>query len=124
MKKTRILFFFDTEDYTDLRSVDAARKIAELFTEEGVTAHFSVVGLVAKQMMDHNRTDAIEALKKHEIGNHTYGHSMHPNICQITDVENYADAYQAVAEMESASMALLKEAFDRDADFGYNILRF
>jgi len=118
MKKTRIMFFFDTEDYTDLRSVDAAKKIAELFTEEGITAHFSVVGLVAKQMMDNGRTDAIEAIKKHEIGNHTYGHSMHPNICQISDIEDYDAAYRAVAEMEGASIALLKEAFDRDPDFG------
>jgi len=118
MKQTDIMFFFDTEDYTDLRSVDAARKIAELFTEEGVTAHFSVVGLVAKQMMDNGCTEAIEALKKHEIGNHTYAHSMHPNISQISDIEDYGAAYAAVAEMESASLALLKEAFGRDADFG------
>ncbi|MBQ4050952.1 MAG: hypothetical protein IJD13_04925, partial [Oscillospiraceae bacterium] len=118
MKQTRILFFFDTEDYTDLRSVDAARKIAELFTEEGVTAHFSTAGLVAKQMMDNGCTDAIEAIKKHEIGNHTYGHSMHPNICQITDLEDFDEAYAAVEKMESASLALLKQAFDRDADFG------
>lgn len=118
MKQTDIMFFFDTEDYTDLRSVDAARKIAELFTEEGVTAHFSVVGLVAKQMMDNGCTDAIEAIKKHEVGNHTLGHSMHPNICQISDIEDHDAAYAAVAGMESVSLALLDEAYGKKIGFG------
>ena len=118
MKQTDIMFFFDTEDYTDLRSVDAAKKIAELFTEEGVTAHFSVAGLVAKQMMDNGCTDAIEAIKKHEVGNHTLGHSMHPNISQISDIEDHDAAYAAVAEMESVSLALLDEAYGKKIGFG------
>ncbi|MPN08857.1 hypothetical protein SDC9_156143 [bioreactor metagenome] len=80
MKKTEVLFFFDTEDFTSNRSADAIKGLADLMTSEGVTGHFAVVGLLARQLKAWQREDVIESLGPHIIGTHTYGHSLHPDI--------------------------------------------
>lgn len=109
-KRTELLFFFDTEDFTSNRSCDAIYDLATLFTEEGIRGHFALVGLVAKQLIHWDRYDVIDALKSHEIGNHTYGHSIHPNICEQTDIEDAVQACRNVLAEESTSEGIIKTA--------------
>ena len=85
MSRTEVMFFFDTEDFVAEKSSDAAKKLAEICTEEGVVGHFAVVGLLAKRLMKDGRTDVIEALNQNEVGTHTYGHTLHPNICEMAE---------------------------------------
>ena len=75
---TDIIISFDTEDYTNQEAADAIRDEANLLREEGITGCFNVVGLLAKQLVAWERRDVLEALSHHEIGLHTYGHSLHP----------------------------------------------
>ena len=93
MKPTELMFFFDTEDFTSNRSADAIVDLAGIMTDEGVTGHFAIVGLLAKQLENWGRTDVVAALKPHIIGTHTYGHSLHPDICEQTDYEDFGKAY-------------------------------
>ncbi len=114
MKKTEVMFFFDTEDFTCEESQDAAKQLAEICTEEGVCGHFAVVGLVADRLRKTGRTDVIEALNKHEIGSHTWGHTVHPDICEMTDCEDFREAYANVSASEGEGLRLIREAFGRD----------
>jgi hypothetical protein len=73
-----VLLWFDTEDYVDPASDDAALRIASDLTKLGVRATFKVVGEKARVLESRNRTDVIRALARHSIGYHSNYHSIHP----------------------------------------------
>lgn len=104
MKKTEVMFFFDTEDFTSNKSADAIYSLAEILTSEKVVGHFAVVGLLARQLKAWQRNDVIKALKPHIIGTHTYGHSLHPDICEQSDFEDFDEAFKNVAEYEDSAL--------------------
>lgn len=74
-----IVLWFDTEDYLLPDSDDAALRLAEFLTREGVRATFKVVGEKARTLKARERYDVIAALKKHEIGYHSNWHSVQPS---------------------------------------------
>src|SRR5271163_4530617 len=73
-----VLLWFDTEDYLLPASDDAALKLADFLTSQGIRATFKVVGEKARTLEKRKRTDVIAALKKHEIGYHSNFHSTQP----------------------------------------------
>jgi hypothetical protein len=77
-----IVLWFDTEDYLLPASDDAALKLADFLTKEGIRATFKVVGEKARTLERRKRTDVIAALKKHEIGYHSNWHSVQPSPAQ------------------------------------------
>ncbi len=77
--KVYVLFWFDTEDYVLPASDDAALRIADFLTAEGIRGTFKVVGEKARTLERRQRTDVIAALKKHEIGYHSNFHSTQPS---------------------------------------------
>ena len=81
--KTKVMFFFDTEDYTCDRSNDAIRDIANLLSSEGVRGNFNIVGFLATRIVELGRFDVVEALKPHVIGTQTLYHSRHPNVAEL-----------------------------------------
>ena len=109
--KTEVLFSFDSEDYTSQRNADAILALATMLSEEGVTGHFAVVGLLAQQLVRWGRQDVLDALAPHVIGCHSYSHSMHPVMAEMSDVEDYETASRRVAEMEQKGLDLLHEVF-------------
>ena len=111
---TEVIFSFDTEDFTSNRSADAIRDLANIFAEEGVTAHFAVVGLLASQLTAWGRDDVKAALKKHIIGTHTYGHTLHPSVCELSDDVDYNKSHSLVMENERKGISLIKENLGRD----------
>ncbi len=74
-----VILWFDTEDYILPASDDAALKIADFLTHENIRATFKVVGEKARTLERRQRTDVVEALKKHEIGYHANYHSVQPS---------------------------------------------
>jgi hypothetical protein len=73
-----VLLWFDTEDYVDPASDDAALRIANDLTKLGVRAAFKMVGEKARVLESRNRKDVIRALARHSIGYHSNCHSVHP----------------------------------------------
>jgi hypothetical protein len=69
--KVYVVLWFDTEDYILPASDDAALRIADFLTGEGIRGTFKVVGEKARTLEKRKRTDVIAALKKHEIGYHS-----------------------------------------------------
>ena len=45
---TKVMFFFDTEDFTCDESNDAIRDTAKILTEEGVKGEYNIVGYLAR----------------------------------------------------------------------------
>jgi hypothetical protein len=74
-----VVLWFDTEDYILPASDDAALRVAEFLSGEGVKATFKVVGEKARTLERRERKDVIAALKKHEIGYHSNYHSVQPS---------------------------------------------
>jgi len=111
---TKVQFWFDTEDFTSDRSNDAIRDIANLLTEEGVVGHFNIAGYVAEFVNEKGRQDVIDALKPHLIGTQTMYHSLHPNLTEMTDREDYDEAYGLAYGIESAGTRALKRVFGHD----------
>ena len=72
------LLWFDTEDYIDPASDDAALRLATTLEKMGVRATFKVVGEKARMLEKRNRRDVIGALSRHDIGYHTNNHSIPP----------------------------------------------
>lgn len=73
-----VLLWFDTEDYILPASDDAALKVADWLTAEGIKATFKVVGEKARTLEKRGRQDVIAALRKHEVGYHSNYHSVQP----------------------------------------------
>lgn len=113
-RRTKVLISFDTEDFTDPVAADWILALANICTEEGITAHFEVVGLVAEALEKWGRTDVIEAIKRHVIGTHTWSHSVHPDTMEEADREDYESAYQTIFEHEERSVRTLKRVFGVD----------
>lgn len=73
------LLWFDTEDYMEPSSDDAALRLARELDKLGVRATFKVVGEKARVLEKRGRQDVISALAKHDIGYHANNHSIPPS---------------------------------------------
>src|SRR5678816_4000005 len=73
-----VVLWFDTEHYIEPTADDAAMRIANDLSAEGVRATFKVVGEKARMLEKRGRRDVIQALSRHAIGYHSNWHSVHP----------------------------------------------
>ncbi len=107
---TDILYCFDTEDFTSNTSANAIADLARTLTKEGVRACFCLTGLLARQLVLWGRNDVLEALKAHEIGLHSFGHSFHPTINEYTDREDFYEAYFRCLSEETLAADYIQKA--------------
>lgn len=107
---TELIFSFDTEDFTSEKAADGILAEAEILHKNGVKGCFCMVGLLAKQLTAWGRTDVLDALKHHEIGLHTYGHTLHPMINEYTDIADFDEARREVIRQETEAIRLIREA--------------
>lgn len=108
---TEILVFFDTEDFTEPRAADGIGELAKIMEEEGVSAHFAVVGKMAEALKEWNRGDILQAIMRHEIATHSRFHSVHPTMTQIADENTYEEAYRILRSQEQEQLAILGKTF-------------
>jgi hypothetical protein len=97
-----VVLWFDTEDYILPASDDAAKRLADFLTAQGVRANFKVVGEKARVLEARHRTDVIAALNRHEIGYHSNFHSQQPTIAEY---ESVLDWEQGAAEFDRRERA-------------------
>lgn len=109
--ETKVMLFFDTEDYTCDRSNDAIRDIANILTSEGVRGNFNVVGYLAMRLLELGRQDVIDALKPHVIGTQTLYHSRHPDISELADDPDYERSYRRTMMDEARGVGMIEAAF-------------
>jgi len=110
---TETMFFFDSEDFTSDYANDAIRDLANLCTEEGVRAHFALVGVLGERFVRFGRKDVVDALKPHVVGTQSFLHSAHPNILELSDECDFHASYAAVMGEEARGVGMLEAALGR-----------
>jgi hypothetical protein len=100
-----VLLWFDTEDYIEPAADDAALRIANDLTAEGVRGTFKVVGEKARVLESRGRRDVIQALQKHTIGYHSNFHSIHPAPAEYEQRLGYLDGAAEFERREGPGVA-------------------
>lgn len=109
-----VVLWFDTEDYVLPASDDAALKVADWLTKEGIRATFKVVGEKARTLEQRGRQDVIDALKKHEIGYHSNYHSVQPTPAQYLAPLGWDEGVAAFDRREKPGYDDVKRIFGQD----------
>ncbi|MCS7043167.1 MAG: hypothetical protein NZR01_10280 [Bryobacteraceae bacterium] len=105
------LLWFDTEDYIEPSSDDAALRLAEGLRERGVRATFKIVGEKARVLVARGRTDVLRALAAHDIGYHTEFHSIHPAPAEYLAGMGLLDGAAEFTRRERGGFLLLEKLF-------------
>jgi peptidoglycan/xylan/chitin deacetylase (PgdA/CDA1 family) len=105
------LLWFDTEDYIEPSSDDAALRLAEGLRERGVRATFKIVGEKARAWVQRGRTDVLRALAAHDIGYHTEFHSIHPAPAEYLAGMGLLDGAAEFTRRERGGFLLLEKLF-------------
>ncbi len=116
---TDIIFSFDTEDLANIAGLDGVLRTAEILRKHHVRGCFQVVGRLAEIMEREGRTDVIEALKYHEIDDHSLGHSLHPTINEMTDLCDYNEAHDRLIASQRENQAILRRIFGVDTLYSF-----
>ncbi len=107
-----VSFWFDTEDYILPEADDAAKRIAEIFTERNVKATFKIVGEKAKLLEERGRNDVILAMAQHDIAYHTTNHSIHPTPSEYSRDLGWHEGVQEFIAREGIGLDMLKDVFN------------
>ncbi len=99
-----VVLWFDTEDYIEPSSDDAALRLATDLRQLGVKATFKVVGEKARMLEKRGRTDVIAALRWHEIGYHTNFHSVPPAPAVYLRTMDYLTGAEEFVRREQAGL--------------------
>lgn len=105
------LLWFDTEDYIEPSSDDAALRLAEGLRERGVRATFKIVGEKARVWMARGRQDVIRAVAAHDVGYHTEWHSVPPAPAQYLSQMGLLDGAAEFSRRERGGFLLLEQLF-------------
>ncbi len=108
-----VVLWFDTEDYILPASDDAAKRLAEFLTAQGLRATFKVVGEKARVLEARHRNDVIAALKKHEIGFHSNYHSRQPTPAEYESVLDWEQGAEEFDRRERPGFDAVSRVFDR-----------
>ncbi len=105
------LLWFDTEDYVDPASDDAALRLATTLEKMGLRATFKVVGEKARLLEKRNRRDVINALARHDIGYHTNYHSIPPAPAAYQRILHPLEAVEEFSRREEPGLRDLQRIF-------------
>ncbi|HEY3442581.1 MAG TPA: hypothetical protein VGK29_17610 [Paludibaculum sp.] len=105
------LLWFDTEDYIEPASDDAALRLAQDLTRRGVRATFKIVGEKVRVLEQRKRTDVLRALAAHDIGYHSNYHSIHPTPAEYLEPMGLLDGAAEFARREEQGLRDLQRIF-------------
>jgi peptidoglycan/xylan/chitin deacetylase (PgdA/CDA1 family) len=108
-----VVLWFDTEDYILPQSDDAAKRVAEILSRQGVRATFKVVGEKGRTLERRGRRDVIEALAQHEIGYHANTHSQHPTVSEYEAKLDWEEGAEEFARRERSGFEDLRRIFGK-----------
>ncbi|HEX5412647.1 MAG TPA: hypothetical protein VFZ27_12425 [Terriglobia bacterium] len=108
-----VVLWFDTEDYVLPQSDDAAKRIAELLTAQGVHATFKVVGEKARTLERRHREDVIAALDKHAIAYHSNYHSWRVSPAEFEEALDWQEGVAEFIRREQPGIDDIQRIFGR-----------
>lgn len=108
-----VVLWFDTEDYILPQSDDAAKRIADFLTSQGIRATFKVVGEKGRTLERRHRQDVIRALDRHEIGYHANTHSQHPTVAEYESKLDWEEGAAEFTRRERPGFEDLRRIFGK-----------
>ncbi len=96
----KVMLTFDVGDFVNPRSMTALSRILKLLAKYHLRGLFFITGHVAEKLT--KLPEVLELLETHEIGYHSSSHTVHPTICEYTDVKEYREAYLTSLKRETA----------------------
>jgi peptidoglycan/xylan/chitin deacetylase (PgdA/CDA1 family) len=108
-----VVLWFDTEDYVLPQSDDAAKRVAEILSQQGVRATFKVVGEKGRTLERRGRRDVIEALARNEIGYHSNTHSQHPTVAEYESKLDWEEGAEEFTRRERPGFEDLRRIFGK-----------
>ena len=109
--RVRVSIWFDTEDYSDPPSDDAAMRLADLLTDLGVVGTFKLVGEKLRTLERRGRGDVIAALGKQDIGYHTDWHTKHPTVPEYLVESGWDDGIELFLQYERPGVEDIRRVF-------------
>lgn len=106
-----VTLWFDTEDYIEPASDDAALRLARDLERLGVKATFKVVAEKARVLEKRGRKDVIEALARHDIGYHTQFHSIPPSPAVYLNEMSFQEGAEEFLRKEAPGVGDLRRIF-------------
>ena len=106
-----VFLWFDTEDYILPQSDDAAKRLADFLSQQGIRATFKVVGEKGRVLERRGRKDVIAALARHEIGYHTNTHSQHPSVAEYEELLDWENGIEEFTRREHPGFDDLRRIF-------------
>ena len=106
-----VTFWFDTEDFILPQADDAAKRLAEMFTERGVQGTFKIVGEKAKVLEERGRDDVILALSKNDIAYHSTYHSVHPTPSEYCRDLGWQEGVSEFSRREGVGLETVRRIF-------------
>jgi hypothetical protein len=106
-----ITLFMDVEDIIAPESDDIAATCADILTSENVQATMCVVGYKARLLARRNRSDVIADLWRHDIGVHTYSHSVPPTVLEYLAPCGWEDGIAEAILKEAPGVLAIEETF-------------
>ncbi len=108
----KIMISFATEDFVAPEHNDAILRLSSILAERGIRGSFHVTGEYARHLRDEQRTDVIDALKKHEIGYHSNTHGTFPFIGEVCENNSWDEAVSILMRTEARGMLDVLDIFD------------
>jgi hypothetical protein len=110
-----VAFWFDTEDFILPQADDAAKRLAEMFTNRHVKATFKIVGEKARVLEERGRDDVIMALAKNDIAYHSTYHSVHPTPSEYSRDLDWHEGVSEFIRREGTGLETLRHVFGVNA---------
>ncbi len=110
-----VTFWFDTEDFILPQADDAAKRLADMFTQRHVQATFKIVGEKAKVLEERGRDNVILALSKNDIAYHSTFHSVHPTPSEYSRDLNWQEGVNEFIRREGVGLEILQRVFGVNA---------
>lgn len=116
--KVYLVIRFDTEDFLLQDSDDSTLRLANTLDACQVRGNFNITGKKIEGLLRRGRGDVINALKKHDITSHSYGHSLHPSVREYLSETGWSDGIVEFTRRESGMVDLIRQTFAK-APIGY-----
>ncbi|MGD9496901.1 MAG: hypothetical protein AB7Y46_11415 [Armatimonadota bacterium] len=113
MAKRRVLFWFDVEDCTVTESDDAAKRLAQILSAQGVRGTMKMVGQKCRALRERVRYDVIDALQEHAIGFHSDMHGGRPQPAEYMAPHEWLDGQRQFEARERRGVDEVEAMFGR-----------
>ena len=109
-----LIICHDTEDVYTPEGYgfdEVPKRLAEIYSEEGVPANFMVIGQRARLLKERGREDVIAAMRRQSIGVHTLWDAA-PYDSVAAAKHDWAEGLEIVRRMQMEAYRAVAEAFD------------